>query len=107
MSHKTYANNAERQRAFRERRRASSALDTGIRSPTLEDRPRREPSRPARILAHAEDFRKLAAEYQNWLDSLPRNLAEGATAARLEEFIAQLDEVAEAIEGLEPPSVGR
>jgi hypothetical protein len=104
MSHQLYSNNAERQRAYRERQRAARTA-----APELpQARPHRSkgPSRPARIQALEDEARRLAADYQNWRDRLPGNLAEGGTAARLEEFIAQLEEIAASIEALDPPVVG-
>ena len=105
MSHRLYATSADRQRAYRERQRASGPTAEPVLPPAAPVP--REPSRRARIHALSEEACKLAAEYQNWRDRLPRNLAEGATAARLEEVIAHLDEVAEALDAIDPPVPGR
>ncbi len=102
MSQQLYANNAERQRAYRARRQAEPA-------PT---RPRlgtaaRKKSRPARLALLIAEVQNLSSEYQNWLERLPENLAEGTTAAQLGQAIAQLDEVRALLEDLELPVVGK
>jgi hypothetical protein len=58
-------------------------------------------------LAHADGLRDLADEYEAWRDSLPPNLSNGETAARLDTMIAELSEMAERLENMEPPSIGR
>lgn len=105
MSHAIYDSNAARQRAYRERQRAARPTEPTLPEP--EPRKPRSPARPARILALAHGARELAAEYQSWRDKLPANLAEGETAGRLEEVIAQLEDAAETLEAIEPPAVGR
>jgi len=107
MSDRLYANSADRQRAYRERQRAARTSQPVIPEAVASGRPPRPPSRPARILALAADVRGLSAEYQNWRDRLPENLAEGETAARLEDVIAQLDDLAATLEAIDPPTVGR
>lgn len=106
VSHRLYANDAERQRAYRERQRLEHArADTG--PPRARAPAPREAPRSARLRATQAEVRKLAAEYQNWLDHLPTNLAEGKTAADLEEVIAQLEEAAELLEDIDLPAVGK
>ena len=104
MSHRLYASSAERQRAYRDRQRAGRSPVPPPRDTAPVPRP---PSRPARIRALVDEVRKLAEEYQNWRDRLPGNLAEGQTAARIEEVKEQLDEIADALEAIDPPSPGR
>ena len=103
MSHRLYATDAERQRAYRERQRAMRA--TALPPATVRNSP--EPSRPARIQTLLDEARKLASEYQHWRDRLPANLAEGQTAAQRDEVLAQLDEVTSTLDAIDPPKVGR
>ncbi len=103
MSHQLYASNAERQRAFRQRQhaaRTSAPLPARTKVPA-------DPSRPVRLALLTAEARKLAAEYQNWLDRLPTNLQAGQVAAHLEDVVAQLDEACAILEAIEPPTVGR
>lgn len=102
MSHKLYASGAERQRAFRARQRTGSP-STASSSRVLA----KTPSRPTRILRLVAEVRTLSAEYQNWLDRLPSNFADGQRAAEIEEVIAQLDEACAILEAIDPPAVGR
>lgn len=105
LSHRIYTSNAERQRAYRQRQRGPSPCTAiGLPPPAITSR---VPSRPARLQAVLADVRTLAAEYQSWRDRLPPNLAEGQTAAQIEEVIAQLEEAAEILEAIDPPTVGR
>lgn len=104
MSHRLYASDAERQRAYRERQKASGPALLRAAPPT---RAPAEPSRAARIGLLGAAARKLSAEYQNWLDRLPGNLKDREVAAHLEEVISQLDEVSSILEAIEPPTVGR
>ena len=53
------------------------------------------------------EVRTLSAEYQNWLDRLPSNFADGQRAAEIEEVIAQLDDACAILEAIEAPAVGR
>lgn len=110
MSHRIYASNAERQRAFRARQLGSTAAVVPPRSPPLPPKGRKvpaNPSRPARIQVLLAEVRQLSSEYQGWLDRLPSNLAEGQVAAQLEEVVAQLDEACAILEAINPPAVGR
>ena len=105
MSHKLYASGAERQRAFRARQRTAGP-STAPSSRVL-TKPPPCPSRPTRILRLVAEVRSLSAEYQNWLDRLPPNLADGRRAAEIEEVVAQLDEACAILEAIDPPAVGR
>ena len=85
--------NAERQRRYRERRKAQQ--------PRLLDRtPQDRRSRPQRWQDAVRTLVDLQGEYQAWLDNLPDNLGESALAHRLE-AICGLD-LAE-LESVEPP----
>ena len=70
--------NAERQRRFRERRRAAVPVEQ------RPERPPRPKPRPARWTAALAELRQLQAEYETWRDQLPESLAESRTAELLE-----------------------
>ena len=70
--------NAERQRLFRERRRAAVPLQRPKRPP----RPR---PRPARWAAAVQVLRTIQDEYQEWRDQMPGSLAGSRTAELLDE----------------------
>lgn len=63
-------------------------------------------SRPARIHDLEAATRELAIEYQDWLEALPANLAEGEMADQLYQTIEQLEEIAEGLAAIEPPVIG-
>ena len=71
--------NAERQRRFRERRRAAVPVKQRPERPAARPRPR-----PARWVAALAEFRTLQEEYQAWRDGLPEGLADSRTAELLE-----------------------
>lgn len=64
-------------------------------------------SRPARIRDLEVAARKLATEYETWLAAMPDNLAESATAEQLAEAIEQLTDIADSLDAIEPPRIGR
>lgn len=64
-------------------------------------------SRPARIRDLEAAVRELAAEYENWLNALPANLAESEFADQLAEVIEQLTDIADGLDAIEPPRIGR
>jgi len=66
-------------------------------------KPRKLPSRPARLLALEGSLRALQMEYQAWLDSLPEALEDSVQAERLGETIEQLDAIAELLGEVQPP----
>ena len=69
--------NADRQRRYRERRKAQQ--------PVMQyQRPRDRRSRPQRWTDAVETLRELQEEYQDWLDNLPENLQSTALAEKLE-----------------------
>lgn len=105
MSHRIYASNAERQRAFRARQLGSHTAAPMVPPPRR--RAPAEPSRPARIQLLLAEVRQLSTEYQGWLDRLPPNLAAGLIAAQLEDVVAQLDEACAILDAIDPPTVGR
>ena len=85
--------NSERQRRYRERRKAQHPR-VQYRSP--QDRR----SRPQRWQDAVRTLLDLQGEYQSWLDNLPDSLQESALAAKLE-AICGLD--LGALERVEPP----
>lgn len=97
---KLYPNDAERQRAHRQRVKARLAGLLPVSSPPG---PQRKKTRPQRIGQIANDLRDLADEYQGWLDGLPANLAGGGIADRLQETIDGLQEACDTVDALEPP----
>lgn len=101
--HKLYSSGAERQRAYRERTHASSPPVQPACKETAPVRPKRGPSRPARIAAIEAEIQNLRQEYLDWLDALPDSLAESDQAARLAETIDQLGAAADAMAEVEPP----
>ena len=72
---------AERQRRFRERRRAAIPVKP---RPPESPTPRRKP-RPARWTAALEELRTLQAEYVDWRDGLPAALVNSRTAGLLDD----------------------
>ena len=75
--------NAERQRRYRERRKAQQPL-------VRYQRPRDRRSRPKRWIDAVETLRELQEEYQEWLDNLPESLQSTPLAEKLEE-VCSLD----------------
>lgn len=63
-------------------------------------------SRPARLRALEKELRQLAQEYQGWLDALPENLSESDMAAKLEETIEALENIADDVWAIDPPCIG-
>jgi hypothetical protein len=70
--------NAERQRRYRERRKAQAPV-------VRYRRPVDRRSRPERWRDAVETLRALQEEYQAWLDNLPESLQSSALAEKLEE----------------------
>ena len=69
--------NAERQRRYRERRRAAVPIqERAVRPP-------RPKARPARWTAAVDELQNLQAEYGAWRDGLPESLASSRTAELL------------------------
>ena len=71
--------NAERQRRFRERRRAAVPVKQRPEHPAARPKPR-----PARWTAAVAELRQLQAEYEAWRDGLPEGLADSKTGQLLE-----------------------
>ena len=71
--------NAERQRRFRERRRAAVPVMQRPERPAARPKPR-----PARWTAAVAELRQLQAEYEAWRDGLPEGLADSKTGQLLE-----------------------
>ena len=85
--------NAERQRRYRERRKA--------RQPQAKvRRPRDRRSRPQRWQDAVRTLLDLRDEYQEWLDNLPDSLRESALADKLA-AICELD--LDELDSVEPP----
>ena len=72
--------NAERQRRFRERRRAAVPVMQRPERPAARPKPRP----PARWTAAVAELRQLQAEYEAWRDGLPEGLADSKTGQLLE-----------------------
>ena len=85
--------NAQRQRRYRERRKAQQSR---LHYRTPQDRN----SRPQRWQEAVRTLLDLQGEYQAWLDNLPDNLGESALAHKLQAICA-LD-LAE-LDSVEPP----
>jgi hypothetical protein len=66
----------------------------------------KHPSKPARLLAVQQELRQLAGEYQAWRDGLPANLQEGSLAAKLDEAVEQLEDLADEVSYFDYPQVG-
>ena len=96
-----YANDTERQRAWRERLKAQAAGQ--VVAPVAAVKARRSPSRPARLAALLAAAQQLQAEYEHWLAALPDSLAESPIADRLTETVEQLQTAAELLSEIDPP----
>lgn len=94
-----YANDTERQRAWRDRLKAG---EIAIR-PSPPAKVRRPPFRPARLAALLAAVHELQAEYERWLDVLPDSLAESQLAERLTETVDQFQAAADLIAEIDPP----
>ena len=94
-----YADNAERQRAYRQRLRDRLA---GFTRPVKPSRSR-PPSRPTRLQALLDAAVALRDEYDQWMARLPDNLVNSPMGERLTETIDVLDTVVDALAALEPP----
>lgn len=94
-----YANDAERQKAYRLRQTAAQ------RSPKQQApvRPSRRPSRPARLAALQVEASKLRDEYEGWLENLPESLAESDQANLLTEAVEQLQSVVDLLSEIQVP----
>lgn len=102
MSRKIYASKAEKMRAYRARLqvRLTGQAPPAPAPPATKKRP---PSRPARLMALEMAVRDLQSEYEQWLERLPENLADGDLAQRLQETIEQFDTVADLLTDIKPP----
>jgi len=58
-------------------------------------------SRPTRLADVTADILDLLNEYQEWLDGMPENLQESATARKLDEAINTLDNAYSELDGLQ------
>jgi len=96
-----YASTADRQKAYRERLAARWSGTLAVQP--LPAKPKRPPSRPARLNQLLKDVQALAAEYEDWLAALPEQLQESALADKLSETIEQLNEAADLLRDVDPP----
>ena len=87
--------NAERQKSYRERRKAGEKL-------VQYRRPVDRRSRPQRWAEAVETLMDILQDYQNWRESMPDGLADTPTAALLDEVLALHDEV-EKLQEIELP----
>lgn len=99
MRAKIYATSADRQRAYRARQTNPSI---GAEQPARK-KPKRPPSKPARLAASIDLLRALQTEYESWLEAMPESLAETHLADRLKETIEQFESALEILEEIEPP----
>ena len=97
---RVYANDTERQRAWRERLKAQAA---GQMMPRPMLKTKRSPSRPARLAVILSDLEALQGEYEQWLQALPDSLAESQLAERLTETIEQFQAAADLLAEIDPP----
>ena len=94
-----YANDAERQRAYRHRLAAAQPRQ----EPPTPIRPGRPPSRPARLAALQGEASRLRDEYESWLGKLPDSLADTDQAQLLSEAVEQLQAVVDLLEDIQLP----
>ena len=92
---KKYANEADRQRAHRQRTKERL---TGLQPPVAPKKPPRKLTRPQRLAHAVTELSTLKHEYEAWLQALPTNLEEGALAEQLNDAIDQLQVVIDATE---------
>ncbi|MHB2018408.1 MAG: hypothetical protein ACYCW6_15790 [Candidatus Xenobia bacterium] len=92
-----YENNADRQKAYRQRVPRSPSPASAL------PRKRRPPSRPARLQRLRTELAALAQEYQDWLGTLPESLQDTPQASRLTETVEQLTAALELLESVDPP----
>lgn len=102
MTPRMYENASEKQKAYRDRLRARGLVLAPPRAPSS-----KRPSRPARLTAIENELRELATEYEGWLEALPDNMADSARAEELTEIAEALNRLADEVNELEPPRIGR
>ena len=99
-----YPNPAERQRAYRDRkRREIEQLTAEILPPSTPKKEPRKPSRPKRLAAALAELNELRLEYDSWLYALPEHLQEVGQGEQLTTLIEQLDQAIEILEDCDPP----
>lgn len=99
--HRIYANDTERQRAWRDRLKAQAVGQ--VTEPAASAKAGRPLSRPTRLAALITAVQQLQAEYEQWLTALPDTLAEGHIAERLTETVEQFEAAAELLMDIDPP----
>ena len=90
-----YANEADRQRAHRQRMKERLA---GLQPQAIPKKLPRKLSRPQRLAGAVTEISALQKEYETWLEALPPNLEESSVADQLREAIDQLQVVIDATE---------
>jgi hypothetical protein len=95
MMQKKYANEADRQRAHRQRTKERLA---GLQQLVAPQKTTRKLTRPQRLARAVAEISTLKHEYEGWLQALPTNLEESALAEQLNEAIDQLQVVLDATE---------
>lgn len=105
-----YASDAERQRAFRERRAllladpvAAAAQEVARLKAEQERQAARRLTRPARLRQVLGQVEALMVDYQAKLENLPESLQESSTAEKLQETVDALEDVRDRLEGIDPP----
>jgi hypothetical protein len=98
-----YADEAERQRAYRERQAERlRQLEEGI-VPLPKPSPSRPQPRPVRLQRAILELAALASEYEDKRESVPDHLTGGAYAEKLDATIDMLHEVLDTLAGADLP----
>lgn len=98
---RVYANDTERQRAWRARLKAQAAGQ--MMTPPLPTKVQRPLSRPKRLTALLAALAALQGDYEHWLAVLPESFAESQLAERLRETIDQFQAAADLLAEIDPP----
>lgn len=96
-----YASAAERLRAFRDRKKEEAASRVVPKPAPV--KPKKGPSRPARLATMENEAQAFIDELQGWRDSLPESFQESALAGKLDEAIEKFSEVAETLADIDLP----
>jgi hypothetical protein len=96
-----YDNDAERQRAFRERR--AELIERVKKSNLVPKKPSRPLARPARLQRAINELAELASEYEAWLENVPEHLGDSAQAEKATAAVDCLHEVLDTLAGIDVP----